>query len=192
MSCRVAAVCLLALATPVAAQGLDIGVSGGVNFATLADTRDADLDGSTGYHVGLHADLSVPFASLRVGGYYLQAGDVDTAEGVPAATAHFVAVPVDLHIQTPTPVVKAYLLVGPEVRFAVNTEADLPTIDRASPNVAGNVGVGAKFGSPLGGLSGFVEVRYARDLTAFAEDQGFDTDSKYELSLFMLRAGVGL
>ena len=192
MSCRIAALCVLALTTPVAAQGIDIGVSGGVNFATLGDTRAADLDETVGFHVGAHAELSVPFAAVRVGGYYLQVGDVEAAAGVPAATARFVAVPVDLHVQTPTPVVKAYLLVGPEARFAVDTEADLPTIDRATPTVAGNVGAGVKFGSPLGGLSGFAEVRYTRDLTAFAEDRGFETGSEYELSLFMLRAGVGL
>ncbi|MEM7789619.1 MAG: outer membrane beta-barrel protein [Bacteroidota bacterium] len=191
---RVAALCVLVIAAPAAAQGFDLGVAGGVNFATLDETRQADLANSTGYHVGAYVDVSLPVAALRVGGYYLQAGDLETTSGAPVASAAFVTVPVDLLIQTPTPVVKAYVLVGPEVRFAVDTEGDVPQIDRASPNVAGNVGVGARFGSPLGGLSGFVEVRYARDLTAFAEDNvaGFETDNAYELSLFMLRAGIGL
>lgn len=188
---RVLLAALFVSATPALAQGFDLGVAGGINFATLADTRAADLENTTGYHVGAYADVSLPLVAFRVGAYYLQAGDLETATGTPIATADFVTVPLDFHIQTPTPVAKAYLLIGPEARFAVDTDAN-PPINREAVNVAGNVGVGAKFGSPLGGLSGFVEVRYARDLTAFAKDQGLVTDNEYELSLFMLRAGVGL
>ena len=187
---------LVGLAAPTDAQiipSLNLGVAGGANFGSVDDARTADLENSTGYHVGLYADVAVPFAALRTGVYYLQAGDLETADGTPVASADFVSVPVDLHLQTPTPVAKAYLLLGPEVRFALNTEEDVEAIvDRSAVNVAGNVGLGAKFGSPLGGLSGFLEVRYARDLTSFAEEQGLETDNEYTLSLFMLRAGVGL
>lgn len=184
---------LAALTTASAqAQGISLGVAGGANFGSVSDARTFDLENSTGYHVGIYADVSVLAAAVRTGVYYLRAGDLETTSGAPVASADFVSVPVDFQLRTPTPAVQAYLLIGPEVRFAIDTQDDLPSIDRKSPNVAGNVGIGARFASPLGGTSGFVELRYARDLTGFAEEAGLVTDNEYKLDLFMLRAGFGL
>jgi hypothetical protein len=60
-------------------------------------------------------------------------------------------------------------------------------------NVALNLGVGASFNPPIVGPSGFVEVRYALDVTGFAETVGVGgTSDDYKLSLFMIRAGFGL
>lgn len=193
----VLAACFAMAAPSAQAQlipSIDFGVAAGLNFASLSDTRAADLENTTGYHVGIYGDVGIPFVAARVGLYYLDAGDLATTEdGDPVASATFVTVPVDFQIQTPTPVAKAYLLIGPEARFAVDSDSeDGVVVDRNAVNLAGNVGVGAKFGSPLGGLSGFAEVRYARDLTSFAEDQGLTTENDYKLSLFMVRAGVGL
>ena len=183
---------LLALSAPSQGQGVSLGVAGGANFASLADARAADIGNATGYHVGLYADVSVPVVAFRTGVYYLRAGDLETVGGEPVAAADFVAVPLDFRLRTPTPAVQAYLLVGPEARFAVETDGDRPTISRTSPNVAGTVGLGVGFASPLGGSSGFLEARYSRDLTGFAEDAGLTTDNAYRLDLIIIRAGLGL
>ena len=181
---------LLALAAPAAGQivpTFDLGVAGGVNFARLDDAGGLDLESSTGYHVGLYADVGAAFLSARTGVYYLRAGDVPGADGE-AGTVHFVSVPLDLQAQTPTPVVQAYLLAGPEVRFPLG---GLDTFDTKAANLVANVGVGVKGGVPLVGPSGFLEARYGLDVTGIAEDlDGADRD--YKVSLFLIRVGVGI
>jgi hypothetical protein len=185
-------VLLLALALPASAQvvpTLDLGVAGGVNFASLGDAAGADLDNATGYHVGVYADVGAAFVSFRTGLYYLSAGDVEQTSGGGVA-ADFVTVPLDLHVQTPTPVMKAYVLAGPEARFPLGDGGTF--IDTREVNVAANVGVGVKGGVPLVGPSGFLEVRYSRDVTGFAELVAEDVGAtEYEVHLVLVRAGIG-
>ena len=178
---------LVGLAAPAAhAQiipSLDIGVAGGVNFASLGDAGTTDLDNSTGYHIGVFADIGALFFSARTGLYYLRAGEIPGAgANGDAGTVNFITIPVDLQFQTPTPVIKAYALIGPEFRFPLN---GLDTFDQEAVNYALNVGVGVKGSVPVVGYGGFLELRYARDLTASMDDD-------YKVHLFMIRAGVGL
>lgn len=190
------AVFLVGLAAPAAhAQlipSLDIGVAGGANFASLGDAGTADLDNSTGYHVGVFADIGALFFSARTGLYYLRAGSIPNAgENGEDGTVSFITIPVDFQLQTPTPIVKGYALVGPEFRFPLN---GLDTFDQESVNYALNVGVGVKGSVPVVGYGGFVELRYARDLTGIRDtDTGTGSaDDTYKVHLFMIRAGVGL
>ena len=187
---------LLALAVPRAeAQlipSLDLGIAGGVNFANLSDAGSLDLDNSTGYHVGLYADVGVLFASARVGVFYVRAGDIrsDVQVGVGDEfddSYDYVAVPIDFQIKTPTPLVQAYALVGPEFRFAVD---GLDTFDTESVTYAGNVGLGVRGGVPLIGPSGFLELRYGRDFSGINNNDGSDNDVK--VHLVMIRAGIGI
>ena len=187
---------LVGLAAPAAHAQLipsvDLGVAAGVNFASLNDVAAADLDNSTGFHAGVYADFSAAFLSVRSGLFYLSAGNVQ--QGAETVSADFVTIPVDFQFQTPTPIVRAYALAGPEFRFPIGESGT--RVDKQSVNVAANVGLGAEFGVPLSGPSGFVEVRYALDVTGFAEDAlgGAITGeaSSYKLNLFMVRAGIGL
>ncbi len=175
---------------------VSVGVAGGLNFASLNDVGSADLGSSTGFHGGVYGDVSLPFIAFRTGVYYLKAGDVETASGDELVSANFITVPVDFRFQTPTPVVKAYALVGPEFRFPIGSASEVvqggAAIDRSSVNVAANIGAGVSFKAPLVGPSGFAEVRYSRDVTGFAENTGLTTDNTYKVSLFQLRVGVGL
>ena len=162
---------------------VDVGVAGGVNFASLGDAAGLDFDSSTGYHAGVFADVSVLLFQARTGVYYLRAGEIEGRDG----SVSFITVPVDFQIQTPTPVVKAYALAGPEFRFPL----DGLDLDTRSVNVVGNVGVGVGAGVPLIGPSGFVELRYTFDPIGIAADlDGSDDD--YTVNLFMLRVGVGI
>ena len=179
---------LIGLAAPRAeaqvVPSIDVGVAGGVNFASLGDAAGADFDASTGYHVGAFADVSVLLFQARTGVYYLRAGEIEGQD----ESVSFVTVPVDFQVQTPTPVVQAYALVGPEFRFPLD---GLDTFDTRSVNVVANVGVGVGAGVPLIGPSGFLELRYTFDPTGIAADlDGRDED--YKVSLFMLRVGVGI
>lgn len=185
----------LALAAPAAQAQLlpsiSLGVAGGPNFSSFNEIGGASLSGTTGYHAGLYADVSVPFVSLRTGVYYLKAGDIEDTSGAERVSADFVSVPVDLRFSTPTPVVQAYALVGPEARFPIG---DGETgVNTKSVNVAANVGIGVGFNPPLVGPSGFVELRYSQDVTGFAEEADIvDTDNEYKVSLVQIRLGVGL
>lgn len=187
---------VLALAPAASAQiipSIDLGVAGGVNFASLGDASDAELQSSTGFHVGVYADVSALFLSGRTGLFYQRIGDIPGAgDGEEAGTVSFVTVPVDLIFQTPTPIAKAYVLVGPEFRFPLG---DLDLVgatqgeELVSVNTAVNFGIGAKAGLPLVGPSGFVELRYAYDLSGIADT---DSDQTYKVNVVMLRVGVGI
>ena len=191
---------VFALAPTAHAQlpSISIGVAGGPNFSSFNEINGSTLDGTTGYHAGLFADVSVPFIALRTGVYYLTAGNVQTAGGADIVKADFVTVPVDFRLQTPTPIVRAYVLAGPEFRFPVSSDdggiggVGVPSVDRRSVNVAAHVGVGVAFKAPLVGPSAFAELRYSQDVTGFAEEQGLTTDNEYKLSLVQIRLGVGL
>ena len=169
---------------------ISLGVAGGPNFSSFNEVAGASLDGTTGYHIGIYGDVSIPFISLRTGLYYLSAGDVETTGG-DIVKADFVTIPVDFRFKTPTPVVQGYALVGPEFRFPVG-ELDEGVFDRNSVNVAANVGVGAAFKAPLVGPSAFLEIRYSQDVTGFASALGASTDNEYKVSLVQVRLGVGL
>lgn len=185
----------LALAVPVAAQvpSVDIGVAGGVNFSSLEDASSLSLDQSTGYHLGLFADVGVPFFSARTGVFYLWAGDFADAVSVDGASPgiRFITVPVDFQIQTPTPVVKLYGLVGPEFRFPLDDYQTLSgTFNRQNVDTVVNVGAGIKGGLPLFGPSAFVEGRYSIDLTGLRDTEV--ESEKARLNVFLVRVGLGL
>ena len=198
LSSFAAALAALALAPAAHAQlpSISVGVAGGPNFSSFNEIANARLDGTTGYHVGVYGDVSLPFVAFRTGLYYLSAGDVQTAAGVDAVKADFITVPVDFRFQTPTPVVKAYALVGPEFRFPIGSVGSVvgggPVVDKSSVNVAANVGIGVSFKAPLVGPAAFLELRYSQDVTGFADVAGLTTDNTYKVSLVQLRLGVGL
>lgn len=188
---------LLAFAPSASAQlipSIDLGVAGGVNFGSLGDAADRELNSSTGFHVGVFADVSALLFSARTGLFYQRIGDIPGAgDGAEDGTVSFITVPVDFLIQTPTPIAKAYALIGPEFRFPLG-DLNFATIaggtdEKVAVNTAINVGIGAKAGVPIVGPNGFVELRYAYDLTGIADT---DSDQTYKVNVVMLRVGVGI
>ena len=179
------------------------GVTGGLNFGSLSDAATADLDQSTGYHVGVYGDFSAPLlpVALRAAVLYVRAGDVDytildlDAISEDEASIAYVAVPVDLRFQFPSPLVRPYALVGPEFRFPTGDLADFD--GSRTVNVAVNVGAGAAF-SALIGPSVFAELRYAFDVTGFFDEDEIpfigtaDDTGTFDVNVFYLRVGVGL
>ncbi|HEX9951678.1 MAG TPA: outer membrane beta-barrel protein [Rubricoccaceae bacterium] len=189
------------LAAPAASAqilpSVSVGVAGGPNFSSYNEIANSSLEGTTGFHVGVYGDVSIPFVAFRTGVFYLKAGNVERLTDRPGGptqevvSADFITVPVDFRFQTPTPVVKAYALAGPEFRFPIGS-VDEGLVNRSTVNVAANVGVGASFKAPLVGPAAFLELRYSRDVTGFAEDRGLETENAYKVSLFQLRLGVGI
>ncbi len=189
---------LILLAGTLAACGLapaahaqlipSFGITGGVNFGSLSDVAGVNLENSTGFHAGIYADFGFGPLALRPSLMYLRAGDVQQAGG--SVTADFLSLPIDFKFQTPLPVLKAYAAIGPDFRFPIGDGGVL--VDREAVNVAVDVALGASFNAPLVGPSGFLEVRYALDVSGFAESLDASVSDDYKLNLFMIRAGIGL
>ena len=180
----------VALTAPLAHAQLipSFGVTGGLNFGSLSDAAGADLDQSTGYHIGVFGDFGFGPLATRASLLYVKAGEI---EGLADdASISFIAIPLDLKFQFPSPVVRPYALIGPEARFATG---DLADADARSVNLAINAGIGAEL-SALIGPKAFAELRYAFDVTGFFDDEAFGipTDQSFKVNVFFLRVGVGL
>lgn len=187
----------LALAAPLAATSAHaqiipkFGATGGLNFGSLSDAAGADLESSTGYHIGVFGDMGLGPLAARVSLLYVKAGDVEGLTDDQSIT--FVAVPVDFKFRFPSPVVKPYVLLGPEARFLTGDVAD--TDGSRSVGLALNAGIGAEL-SALIGPSVFAELRYGLDVSGLFEEReiaGVGTvDDSFKVSMFYLRVGVGL
>lgn len=184
----------LALAVPLSATSAHaqiipkFGATGGLNFGSLSDAAGADLESSTGYHIGVFGDMGLGPLAARISLLYVKAGEIEGGDDDASVT--FISVPVDFKFRFPTPVLKPYALLGPEARFATG---DLADAEARSMNLALNAGVGAEL-SALVGPSVFAELRYSLDVTGFADDElfGVPTDDSFKVSMFYLRVGVGL
>lgn len=167
------------------------GVTGGLNFGSLSDAAGADLDQSTGYHIGVFGDFGFGPLATRASLLYVKAGEV---EGLgDDASISFIAIPLDLKFQFPSPLVRPYALIGPELRFLTGDIADFD--GSRSTAIAINAGVGAEL-SALIGPKVFAELRYALDVSGMFEDReiaGIGTvDDSFKVNVFFLRVGVGL
>ena len=181
-----------ALSTPARAQ---VGVTGGANFSDLSDARTADFDQSTGWHVGVFVQAKLPVFGLRASVLYMDAGDAKAVcapvdpeafctDILIATPVSLVSVPLDLQLRVPLGLAAVYVAGGPDLRFPI--EDGRPVFDASQVNVAASGAVGAE----LANL--FLELRYARDVTGYADELGVGTTTDYELNTVMLRAGIGL
>ncbi len=191
------------LAAPLAQAQLipSFGVTGGLNFGSLADATAIDLDQSTGYHVGVFGDVGFGPLAARVSILYVKAGDAQfNAGGGTASSGNtsvtFVAVPVDFKFRFPSPVVKPYALLGPEARFPTGDLTDFS--GSRSTTLALNFGVGAELSAIIGPRV-FAELRYGLDVTGFVDGGElpggvgtFDSNDSFKVNVFFLRVGFGL
>ncbi|MEM1041580.1 MAG: outer membrane beta-barrel protein [Bacteroidota bacterium] len=170
------------------------GVTGGLNFGSLSDAGTADLDQSTGYHVGIFGDFGFGPLAARASVLFVRAGDIELVPTFQDSDAgvSYIAVPIDLQYRFPSPLLKPYALVGPEFRFATGDLADLD--GSRSTSVAVNVGVGAQLAALIGPKV-FAELRYAFDVSGFLEEReafGITVDDTFRVNVFFLRVGIGL
>ncbi len=179
-----------AAAAPLAHAQLipSFGVTGGLNFGSLSDAAGADLDQSTGYHVGVFGDFGFGPLAARASVIYVRVGDIELPLfNDPSVT--YISVPVDLQYRLPSPLLKPYALFGPEARFAVG---DLTDLEAESVAFAVNLGIGAELAALIGPKV-FAELRYAFDVTGFAPGEAGDlADEDFKVNVFFLRVGVGL
>lgn len=182
---------LVSATAPAQAQ---FGVTGGANFSDLGDARVADFDQSTGWHVGVFGQAKMAVLGLRASVLYMDAGDAELLCNGSAIDCAFdlsrqqtpvdlVSVPLDLQLRFPLGLAALYVAGGPDFRFPI--EDGQPVFNAQQVNVAASGAVGAEV------LNVFLEMRYVRDVTSYAQDIGADTETDYELNTVMLRAGIG-
>ncbi|MDX1418495.1 MAG: outer membrane beta-barrel protein [Rubricoccaceae bacterium] len=180
---------------------VDLGVTGGLNFSNLGDAATADLSGSTGYHIGVYADVGVAGVAVRPAVLYVRSGDLDFS-AVPLLgdlfgaeeTVSFIAIPVDLKFAASTPLVQPYGLLGPELRVPLGEVFDRDGARNVA--VALNVGAGARLGTFIG-PSASLELRYSFDVTGFVDDAaayGLEAgaDESFRFNVFYVRLGVAI
>ena len=181
---------LALLASATAPAQAQFGVTGGANFSNLGDARVADFDQSTGWHVGVFGQAKMAVLGLRASVLYMDAGDAELLCNdiradcsLPQAPVDLVSVPLDLQLRFPLGLAALYVAGGPDFRFPI--EDGQPVFNAQQVNVAASGAVGAEV------LNVFLEMRYVRDVTSYAQDIGADTETDYELNTVMLRAGIG-
>ncbi|MEM8559877.1 MAG: porin family protein [Bacteroidota bacterium] len=188
-------VALLATTATASAQIIpSFGIAGGLNFGSLSDAGSLDIGSSTGYHIGLYAQVGVASFAVRPGLFYQRVGDIEfpTVQGLGALdeiAVSYVIIPIDLlYKPLPTPLIKPYLLAGPEFRIAAGDLADAAfgNEDSRSFTTALNIGIGAQFGAIIGPKV-FGELRYSFDLSGVSEG-----DETVKVNVVMLRVGLGI
>ncbi|MFH1279835.1 MAG: outer membrane beta-barrel protein [Candidatus Eisenbacteria bacterium] len=199
---------LVSLGAPQGARAIiDTGLSVGMNFASLDDVDVKDTkttyDNKTGWHFGVFAKTALGPLGLRAGAVYLDAGPLfeglsDNLEGVTLKDdfdVRFFVVPIDLQYRLVTPVVKPYLLAGPEIRFNVTSSDDFEG-NFKDTQWAANVGVGIEFTLPIVGVGVTPEFRYSFALTDLTEDSieiggvSYDLSDAFKVGSYHLRVHV--
>lgn len=178
-------------AAPASAQRF--GVTGGANFGSFSDARRADFSTSTGYHVGAFAGAAVGPFGVRGSVLYLHAGDATAVcppgqfctQQLQEVPVDVISVPIDLQLRLPLAVAAVYIGAGPDLRFPLNDGR--PVFTTNNVNVAATGLVGAEFSNV------FLELRYAYDVTGYANDLGaIESAPDYKLNTVMIRAGIGI
>lgn len=195
-------VLLLALAVPANGQG--VGFAAGANFTELDDIdtgdRSATLDNVTGWHLHLWFDLPLGPVGLRPGIRYMDAGHlfdpVETTnfeDFVDEQDVTFLEFPIDLRLKLDLPIVSPYVLAGPVLRFATDTNNK----DRLEEfSLAGGAGLGLEIG--IAGLRFYPEVKYTFGVTSFVKEEYelgnvvIQPDEQQNLNAVMLSFGIGL
>jgi hypothetical protein len=193
---------LVGLASAPAANA-QLGVAAGLNFESFDDldfgSSSATFDNATGYHAGVFYDLGLGLASVRLGVFYRDIGNVAVTVAGGGNEYLFdlnmIDVPVDLRFNlTATPAVRPYILAGPVFSFP-NSGDDTFGDELETVSVSGAVGAGVQIG--LGALTLYPEVRYGVGISRFMNDSfdiggtTFTSDNTQRLNSVMLRLGIG-
>lgn len=201
-SALLAVVLLGAAASPAQAQ---LGVTGGLNFASLDDietstNNNGTLENSSGYHLGVVYELDLGPLAVRPGVRYRRVGEVMFSdEALPGGESQSEIsaweVPVDVRLSIlPVPLLNPYLHAGPLATFPRGEDQDF---DDAMEDVSYSLNVGAGANISLGSsLTLQPELSYEFGATRVFEDEfeiggaTFNPREEPAFSAFSLRLHV--
>jgi len=175
------------------------GVTGGLNFETAddlrstTDGREATLDNSTGFHVGVVYDLGFGPLAVRPGVLFRKVGTYKFSDDRFDVSA--IEVPIDVRLTVfPLPVLRPYLLAGPQFSFVQGEDEFDDATEDLSFSL--NVGVGTEIRPPFVDLILQPELRYEVGTMSFLENdfeiagQTFSPEDDPNFSAFSLRLNV--
>ncbi len=182
-------VALALLAAPVVAHA-QFGIKAGVAFGNISNkgVLPGDLKGRTGFAGGISLESAPALIGFGVEGLFSQEG-LTSAATASSLKLSYVSVPAYLRVMLPTPGIKPFAYLGPQVSFEVkcdNGSGDCGG-DRKKTVFAGVIGAGVRFGGSTS--TGFsVEGRYVYGLTDLNPSTVTSSDS-YKTRTFLLLAG---
>ena len=176
LSSIVAALLLVGTAVPAQAQ---LGVAGGLNFESADDIKAsgntrANLENSTGYHLGLVYELGLGPLNVRPGFFYRKVGAFDFSEirsdlSDPKYTVSAWEVPLDLRLTLlSAPLISPYILGGPKATIPRGEDEFDNAVEDLSYTF--NVGVGAQISLPGSSMRLQPELRYEFGATKFIKE----------------------
>jgi hypothetical protein len=166
--------CLLVMPRPAAA-GVQFGIKGGGNMATLTGADLQDINGTLKNKVGFVAGVFLafnlgPVFTLQLEGLYTMKGVDSTYVDTDTSTtyndklfANYIEIPLLFKFRIPTPLVSPFIFAGPSVGFKLNEKVvengqDVPLTQALFKNND----YGAIFGGGLNIGSHFqIDVRYS-------------------------------
>lgn len=186
---RLAAMLILVTPALAGAQGV-FGVKGGLSFGDVSNkgVLPGNLDGRSGFAAGVALSAPGSIIGLGVEGLYAQRG-LDDAGGTNGFRLDYIDVPLYLTVTIPTPGVRPFGYLGPQVSFEVACKTgtgDCADGTRKKTTYAGVIGAGIRFG-PASGFS--IEGRYVYGLSDL--DLGTITSSEsYKSRSFLILGAI--
>jgi hypothetical protein len=186
---------LAAVSAPLAAQGAEVGLKGGLSFGNISNKGllPGDLKTRTGFAAGLYLGFGASVVSFGAEGLYAQRGlESDQSLADSETRLDYIDIPVYLKIRIPTPGVRPYIFAGPQVSLEIRchtagggTCSELS--ERKSTDYAGVIGAGVRLGGSTAiGLEG----RYVYGLSDLKLSTVTSGES-YKHRTFMLLLSIG-
>lgn len=186
---------LAAAAMPLAAQGTEIGIKGGLSFGNISNKGllPGDLKTRTGFAAGLYLGFGASVVSLGAEGLYAQRGlDSDQSLSDSETRLDYVDIPVYLKIRIPTPGIRPYAFAGPQISLELRChtasgDACAEPSARETTDYAGVIGAGVKFG---GSTAVGLEARYVYGLSDL-KLATLTSGESYKNRTFMVLVSIG-
>jgi hypothetical protein len=177
--------------TGTAAHAQGFGIKGGLSYGDVSNrgVLPGDLEGRTGFAVGLAAGSNWGLIGIGVEGLYAQRGVRKTASS-DSREIDYLDVPGYLRVAIPTPGVSPFAYAGPQISFELRCHAgstDCPDTDRAHTTYAAVIGAGVRLGGRRSAFS--VEGRYIYGLNDLKLTT-VTTSESYKTRSFMILGGI--
>lgn len=185
----IALLALALLAAPAVAHA-QFGIKAGVAFGNISNKGllPGNLKGRTGFAGGVSLESAPSIVGFGVEGLYSMEG-LTSGSNTGGLKLSYISVPAYLRVMIPTPAIKPFAYLGPQVSFEVSCKSgDVDCAgDRKKTVFAGVIGAGVRLGgSTSQGFS--LEGRYVYGLTDLKPSTVASSDS-YKTRTFLILAG---
>ena len=186
---------LAVVTAPLAAQGAEVGLKGGLSFGNISNKGllPGNLKTRTGFAAGIYLGFGASVVGLGAEGLYAQRGlESDESLNDSETRLDYIDIPVYLKLRIPTPGIRFYAFAGPQVSLEIRCQTAgggtcSNLSERKSTDYAGVIGAGLKIGGST--AIGF-EWRYVYGLSDLKLSTVTSGES-YNNRTFMLLVSIG-